>query len=120
MTKERFPFCSQQLTWQTFLLIFFWPFGNLGITISTSALALAKIYFCLTKCFMKNHVKYTQIFFLALSQAASISFCYNYSFRLGLLPYHYQNTQSNICGGVHFKNICWPSWKFKLRRSDIL
>ena len=36
------------------------PFGNLGIGISAlalaleSTLALRKIYFCLTKCFMKN------------------------------------------------------------------
>ena len=66
----------------------FRPFGNLGIGISASASALAstlasalqKFYFCLTKCFMKNYVKYTQIFFLALTYAALVSFCYNYSF----------------------------------------
>ena len=52
-----------------------WPFGNLSIGISPSALALAlalasalqKFYFCLTKCFMKNCVKYTQDSFLHLT-----------------------------------------------------
>ena len=46
--------------------------GHLEISPSASALAsalalaLQKFYFCLTKCFMKSHVKYTRIFFLAL------------------------------------------------------
>ena len=72
-----------------YVLYSFWPFGNLGIDISASASTLAstlasalqKFYFCLTNCFMKNYVKYTQIFFLALSFAASVSFRYSYSFR---------------------------------------
>ena len=39
------------------------------------------------------YMKYIQIFFLALSYAASVSFSYSYSFLYDLMPYLYQNTQ---------------------------
>ena len=32
--------------------------GHLGISASALALALEKFNFCLTKCFIKNYVKY--------------------------------------------------------------
>ena len=70
---------------------FLQPIGNLGIGISTSAAVLAsasaptlqKIYFCLSKFFLKKYiiyVQYTSIFFLVLSHQGSVSFCYNHSF----------------------------------------
>ena len=64
-------------------VLLFWPFGNLGISIGIGigiSIGIAKILF-LPKCFMKNYAKCTQIFFLALSYAASVSFYYNYLFR---------------------------------------
>ena len=100
--------------------------GLLEISASTSwhQHRHCKRFFCLTKCYMKNRAfiwnilqYYTETFFLALSYAASVSFCHNYSFFGGFLPYLYQNTQENIYGGVFFENICRPSRDFKLCRA---